>query len=529
MADINLNNRLKAIINNLTPGKWLALLSLTGGVIAIFIVMLLWASKPDYRPLYTGLAIEDSSEIMDRLKEEKIPCEIKSNGTSIFVPADKIYETRLKLASLGLPKGGLVGFELFDDTKLGMTEFLQNVNYQRALQGELSRTINSFEEVNNSRVHIVMASKSLFMEKSEPATASVVLNLRHGRWLNKDQIQGIVHLVSSSVSGLSPENVVILDNNGKIFAGYNDPSTMGKATSDQLEFRENIDHSIEKRLKTMLDSVLGKNKSIVRVSCLINFKKNEMKEERYYPDNKVIRSEQVASENSKEGATSPTGIPGVRSNVMSQATESAGTKTNIQKQDKTVNYEIGKIVSHIVEPVGTIQKVSVAVVLDGIYKAVKGKKELQYFPRSPEEMDKLKKLVKNAVGFDSKRGDEVQVENIPFAMDKNAADLIPNTETGWMSKLSKFKPILKYMVAGIFFLFIFLYVIKPLVKWTTSVSIGELELLRQLPKTVNEIENEYRQTAGGTYGVPIQNRVSNMIAKNSETSVELMKGWLQER
>ena len=191
-------------------------------------------------PLYGNLAPEDAAEIVAKLKENQIPYQLTMDGTGVHIPYDKIYETRLELASQGLPRGTGIGFEVFDDTKLGMTEFVQNVNYQRALQGELSRTINTLMEVESSRVHIVMPARSLFIEEEEPATASVILKLRRGKYLSKDQIQGIVHLISSSVSRLDPEDVTVIDNNGKMLAGFKEKSTVSQVTRPAVISREMV-------------------------------------------------------------------------------------------------------------------------------------------------------------------------------------------------------------------------------------------------------------------------------------------------
>ena len=199
----NILTNLNALVKQLTPGKMITLFGLAAGTIAGFVFLIIWTGRADYQILYANLAQEDAGAIVAKLKEKQIEYQIASNGRSILIPGSRLYETRMELASEGLPRGSGVGFEIFDNTKLGMTEFVQNVNYQRALQGELARTINQFSEVESSRVHIVMVTESLFMEKEKPATASVVVKLRPGRWLGKDQVQGIVHLVSSSVSSRS--------------------------------------------------------------------------------------------------------------------------------------------------------------------------------------------------------------------------------------------------------------------------------------------------------------------------------------
>ncbi|MGD8523238.1 MAG: flagellar basal-body MS-ring/collar protein FliF, partial [Desulfobacterales bacterium] len=198
-------SQLKMVLQNLSSGKRNTLIIVSVGTIVGFLFLIIWMGKADFQPLYTHLDPEDAGIILSKLKERKIPYRIAGNGERILIPQEHIYETRMDLASEGLPQGGHVGFEVFDNTKLGMTEFAQNVNYQRALQGELARTINRFSEVQSSRVHIVMPEKSLFIEEEEPATASVVLKLRSGKWLSQNQVNGIIHLVSSSVPRLLPE------------------------------------------------------------------------------------------------------------------------------------------------------------------------------------------------------------------------------------------------------------------------------------------------------------------------------------
>lgn len=519
--------QLKTIFINLPPLKKIILLSLVGITIIGFIIILFRTGDQDFQVLYSNLAPEDAGAILANLKDQKIPYQISSNGNSILIPGKQLYETRMELASRGFPQGRGVGFEIFDNTKLGMSEFAQNVNYQRALQGELSRTINQFAEVESSRIHIVMASKSLFVEDEEPATASVVLNLHPGRWLTKNQVQGVVHLLSSSISGLNPENVTIVDNHGKMLAGFKDNSTIGKISSDQLVLQEKVERNLENRIKTMLDTALGPGKAIVRLSCILDFKRQEKTEERYYPDNKVVRSEQISSETSNESKTMPAGVPGVRSNLSTNLT---GTKTDnkqvFKKQDQTVNYEIGKVTSHTVEPIGKIKKISVAVIVDGTYKYIEGKdgeQELKYFPRTPEEIEKLGNIVKRAVNFDAERGDDVEVANIAFENDKLQEVEEGKIEKKWFSS-KEYAPLIKYAFWAIFMLLALIFVIRPLLRWLTSSSIPDMEILKQLPKTVGEIEME--QAGGMQKMLPFRDRVADLIKDDGSASLEVVRDWI---
>jgi flagellar M-ring protein FliF len=522
-------HQLKLAIKGLSTGKLITMAILIGGTIAGLSYMLTWSEKDDLQPLYSNLAPEDAAEIVMKLKEKQIPYQLTMDGTSVRIPSTKVYETRLEFASEGLPRGNGIGFEVFDDTKLGMTEFVQNVNYQRALQGELSRTINTLAEVENSRVHIVMPSRSLFIEEDEPATASVILKLRRGKFLSKEQIQGIVHLLSSSVSRLDPEDITIVDNSGKMLAGFKEKSTVSQITSNQLAFQEKKERLLENRVKTMLESVLGLDKAIVRVSCLLNFTQKETTEELYLPENTVIRSEQ-SSNSVTNGPDGPAGVPGLQANVApnNTGTSMANGASNNQSQQFTKNYEVGKLVNRQILPVGSIQRLSVAVIVDGTYQQPEETAEtnqMQYVPRSAEEMGKLTNIVKSAVDYDASRGDKIEVVNIPFEaeMETDTAELPPSNN--WLEILKEHQSLIKYAATAMFFLLSYLTIIKPLARWLTSTPIEEIQMLEQLPQTLKELERRYTESdKENSY----TKQLESMINENNTGSAKLMKTWLQE-
>ncbi len=523
--------QLKLIFKGISTGKLIAMMIIVGGAAAGLAFLVIWSGKAEYSTLYSNLAPEDAAEIVSTLKGNKIPYQLSIDGKTVRVPFDSIHEIRLDLASKGLPKGGSIGFEVFDDTKLGMTEFVQNVNYQRALQGELTRTINGLHEVESSRVHIVMSSRSLFIEEEEPATASVILKLRAGRWLSKDQIQGIVHLVSSSVSGLEPDNVTILDSSGKMLAGFKDGNEISRVTSDQLAFQEKKERTLENRIKTMLESVLGRDKAIVRVSCLLDFVQQEKTEELYLPNNRVIRSEQSLNELSSEPSTASGGVPGLKSNVTGNQTKSARQAGNkqFQKKDKTTNYEIGKTTSRKILPVGSIKRLSVAVVVDGTYtkaeEAEAGEAQLQYVARTAEEMTKIENIVKSAVDFDKKRGDNIEVVNIPFATDTEASMTDQAPKNQWLDMLKEYQMFIKYGIAGLFILLTFMTILRPLARWLTSTPLEEIEMFQNLPQAIKELENQYSQERGS---LDYTKRAAQMLANNTDDSRQLAKQWVKE-
>ena len=286
----------------------------------------------------------------------------------------------------------------------------------------------------------------------------------------------------------------------------------------------------------MLEGALGDSKAIVRVSCSLDFKKLEKTEELYYPDNKVVRSEQVLSTFTDEPDAVPMGVPGVLPNnalVNAKAgkirlgNKTASGNQKFQKQDKTVNYEIGKVTSHTVEPVGKINRISVAVILDGIYKYVevkKGKQELKYFSRSDKEMIKFENIVKRAMNYDVERGDKVEVVNIPFEISKSKGSEDEMIKQGWFSNVKDYFPSTKNMFLGVFLFLSFAYIIRPLVKWLTSSSIDNMAMLNQLPKTIGEIEREY---GGNMKSLPYRDKALQIISGDSNSSVQMMQEWMK--
>ncbi|MGD9057643.1 MAG: flagellar basal-body MS-ring/collar protein FliF [Desulfobacterales bacterium] len=523
-------SQLQNLFKSISLTKRIVLLTIAVGSVAGFVFLMNWAAKPEFHPLYSHLDANDAGVIIGRLKDEKIPYRLSANGSTILIPQELIYETRMNLASEGLPQGGSTGFELFDNTKLGMTEFAQNVNYQRALQGELVRTINGFEEVESSRVHIVLPEKSLFIKDEESASASVVLKLKHGKFLSQQQVQGIVHLVSSSVSRLMPENVTVVDNSGRMLTGRNDPAGLSALSSDQLDHQLKVERKLETRVLSMLEKALGANRAIVRVSCALNFKQHEMTEERFFPENQVVRSEQTYNETAKESDPIPEGIPGIQSNLpetsaaLNKTTEEEDT--TFAKQDRTVNYEIGKLTSRTLEPVGGIDRISVAVMVDGTYQSTvteDGETQTSYVPRTPAELTQIENLVKRAVNFDAQRGDQVEVVNIPF---ESSQMVQPETDSAilrWLDHIKPYKPYFKYAFLSLFLCLTFLFIVKPLIKWLTGSAADDAGILQQLPKTVGELENEADPKL-----LAFKDQISQLITQDSEASLGVMRDWLKE-
>ncbi|MFI5304724.1 MAG: flagellar basal-body MS-ring/collar protein FliF [Nitrospiria bacterium] len=501
------------------------------------VVVWLWAQKPEMEVLYSNLTSEDAGAIVAKLKEAHIPYTFSADGSAVLVPSDKVHELRIQMATQGIPQGGVIGFEIFDRTTIGTTEFVQKINYRRALEGELDRTIGQLSEVSRARVHLAVPEKTLFTERQEQPRASVVVSLRSGRNLSEGQIQGIVHLVSSSVESLAPQAVTVVDNHGRILSKNSDDSSKFQMSASQLDYQHSLEKKIEENIQSLLEKVVGPNKAIVRVSGLLDFRQVEKTEEKYDPDGQVVRSEQKTDEKQSGSSTAPgtSGVPGVLSNTPAKApaTPNEGAKSNnsTQKQNDVTNYEISKTVSRIFEPSGAIKRLSVAVMVDGAYEITKGDKgenSRKYIPRSEDEMKKLEELVKKAMGYSDERKDQVEVVNIPF--EANAE--VPVEESApkeTENKFAQYSPYIRYVLGGVVSLIVFFLVIRPVLKGLASPSQSEFPAVQMNTGQMAAVGEAYQQQQQGLPGLPTREQVTQMAKQNPQLVAQVVKGWLREK
>lgn len=499
-------------------------------IAAVAVVMLLGilgvaylSKKPEFHPLFTNLTPGDVSSITQNLTENGIPYKLAQDGSAIMVPSDRVHEVRLQLATEGLPTGGVVGFEIFDKSTFGMTEFVQKLNFKRALEGELSRTISQFGEIKSSRVHIAIPEKKLFTKEQAQTTASVVLKMASGRSLNKNQVMGIVHLVASSVENLKPENVTIVDGAGSILYGGEAYDEVARLSATQLDYRTNVERQLERRVTSMLENVVGPGKVVTRVSAEINFRRVERTEKKFDPDSQVARSEHRA-ESKSSGAQSPYGVPGAASNIPGG--EGAGVTTGkpatSSKSDETINYEINEVVSHTVEPVGVLKKLSIAVMVDGKYEAKEGGAR-EYTPRTEEEIQRLTDVVRTAAGVDPERGDKVTVMSAPFDTSRYMAE-IQEVETG--AQMQLYADVIKFVGMGALAIALFIFVIRPILGWITASS-AEIDTLRGFPETVRQMEARLGVTPEEE--VDYRARVVQLMQENPKAAAEMIREWLRSR
>lgn len=459
-------SNVKNFINNTPKSKIYLYLFLFTAVIGGSILFFSFIQRETYQTLFSGLSTEDASSVVGRLKEMKVPYKLGMGGTAVYVPKEKVYDTRLMLASSNaLPGGSGIGFELFDRTNYGMTEFMQNVNYKRAIQGELSRTINQMPEVKASRVHLAIPEKSLFTDRAQEVTASVFLKLRPGRSLSKEQISGIVQLVSGSIEGLKPERVNVIDSSGAILYQHGASGSPLAISNQQFEFQRTVEQRIEGSIQSMLDKFLGSGKSIVRATVDLNLRKVEQVEEEYLPDKKVITGERKSKEKSVNKSPKASGVTGVASNVpgpqRNVRPEGADKLNEAEKEEAQISYEVSKNVRKIVEPFGDIKRLSLAIVVDGRYEKIKSgkKEELKYSPRPQKEVNDIKSLVARAVGYDEARGDRIEVLNMPFELEGigEEKELLDRAEKKEMIVSAS-----QYGFYAVIGLVAFLFVVRPL-------------------------------------------------------------------
>ncbi len=454
----------------------------TGVLLLGFIGFIIWLNSTEYRTLYSKLQPEDANRIVSILQTEKIPYKLENDGTTIAVPADKVYDLRIKIAGEGGLVGTGIGFEIFDEVKVGVTDFVQKINYQRALQGELSRTISEFPNVESARVHLVVPRQSLFIEEQQSPSASVVLKLKDlGRAMEPKEVQSIVNMLIMSVEGLDKTRVSITDNSGKSLYFPEEDSIAGM-TMTQREHRIKVEQSLERRISELLTPVLGPGKAIAKVNAELDFSQRTIRRESYDPDKTVIRSEMRSEETQRGLANLEGGSPDT--NFRGDGMNGATSTQEGNRENRTTNYEINKEEENIVAQMGTVNRMTVAVIIDGVY--TKDANDVwQFAPRPQEEIDRIRTLVAQAVGFDRARGDTIEVSCMPFGdselpVEPNVAQIVAE----YADRLGR--PLLNALLVFLFLMLVVRPVVLALLK--PKVEAGEiLEGLEGLPSAEEQL------------------------------------------
>ena len=527
------------------------------GLVAVLAAILMNMGRQPKELLYANLDLKEASEVSQALDQAGIPYEARGDGSSIYVPRDKVGTSRLMVAGKGLvTSGSVVGYEIFDQgSALGQTDFVQQLNRQRGLEGELARTIRSLKGVTYARVHLVLPKRQLFEEEAASPSASVTIGVG-GRRPTADQVQAIQNLVAGAVDGLKAEGVTVIDQDGRTLSAGNDGSAMGRLADDR---RNEVEQQMAARIKEMVEGVVGPGKARVEVTADIDMSRVTEQQETFDPDGQVVRSEQTSEENSEEaagdnanavtaGANIPGGAPGDGMIPLN--------KNTARGAQSTTNYEISKTVRTEVTEPGAIRKISVSVAVDGATAPGAGGKPGAYTPRTPEEMAKLDELVKGAVGFDQARGDQVKVVNVRFARDPASQE---GTEAagGLLSGFDK-NDIMRFAelgVAGLIGILLLFFGLRPVLK-SLSQPPGQagLPMLAggggtmqsgggaipvqltvdpvtgeplALPSPEIEQRIDIARIEGQVKASSVK-RVSEFVDKHPEESVSILRSWLHE-
>ncbi|MEX9215188.1 flagellar basal-body MS-ring/collar protein FliF [Providencia rettgeri] len=418
-----------SIVERIKADPKIPLMIAAAAAVSIIVALLLWLRSPDYRVLLSNLSAKDGGDIVGQLTQMNVPYQIADNGSAILVPADKVHELRLKLAQSGLPKGGNTGFELLDKEQFGISQFSEQINYQRALEGELSRTIESLSPVQSARVHLAIPKPTLFVREQKLPTASVTVGLLPGRMLDEGQISAIVHMVSSSVTGLTASNVIIVDQAGRLLTN-NDNSQLS-VNSAQIKMTKEMESHLKQRIEDILSPLVGRANIHAQVTAQMDFSKVEQTSEEYKPnqtpDSAAIRSRQNSqSMQNNNGGTG--GVPGALSNQPVSApnapietnkdnkdgTQTANNRNSVSnsQSDETTNYEVDRKISHTQRQIGVVDRLSVAVIVN--YHSQDGENGPEMKPLPPEMLQQIEALTREAMGFSTARGDSLNITNSLF-------------------------------------------------------------------------------------------------------------------
>ncbi len=472
---------------SLGPTKRLAFVASFFIIMAAIGSVMFMASGKDYAVLLTNVPTDQITNIISKLNSKNIPYQLKEGGKTITVPQEFLHATQMQLmAEIGTEGMGTIGLELFEKQDFGVNSYTQRVNYQRALQGEIMRAINTLNAVKSSKIILALPKKSAIMEESTPATASIVVALHPGKQLTPDQVRGIRFLVANAVEGMDADRVTVLDESGKMLSQKSD-SSLG-ATSEILQLKQQVERDLEDRIDSILTKVVGQGKIVTKVDATINSKVITSVEESVDAEKSATRSITTNEESLDGSRTNPTGVPGSRSNIPGAEDNSGqvGFRQGVRKDTKTINYEVPKTIRNIKEAAGNVEKVSVAVLIDGVMTTTTGadgQPKSEWAPRTVEEIAKYEALVKNAIGYNQSRGDSVKIESIQFQPEDFAESekLLTNLE-----KKKLIQSLFKWGLLGFALMLFFFMVVRPFMQWITDSFTDSVE--EMLPKTLEELE-----------------------------------------
>lgn len=553
-------NSFQQMLRQLGPAR-LAIMGLVAiGLVAFFMFMSARLSNTEMSLLFGDLAVEDASAISQRLEGQNVPFEIRGNGTQIFVPADNVARLRMSLAADGLPNGGSVGYELFDQSDaIGTTNFVQRINLVRALEGELARTISALNQVQTARVHLVLPRRELFTRDRQDPSASVVLKLR-GSSIRSGQVLAIQNLVASAVPGLTPDNISVVDHTGRLHAAGDGADNDGFSASNGEEARQRYEARLARSIEKLLESTIGIGGVRAEVSAEIDFDRVTTTDETYDPDGQVVRSTQTVEQQDATSEANSDQSVSVTNNLPNGASQDASGEnrntTSTRRAEETVNFEISRKVTTLVRETGQVNRVTVAVLVDGVYDD-----EGNYAPRSEAELANYEALVKSAIGFNEARGDRINIVNQQFVAP--VIDDAPIEPAGLLGfGKSDLLRMAEMLVLGIVSILVILLVVRPLLTRALDAAatstataeaaamlpsgaapaqiaapIGDLESLEaggEMPMATAIEDDEEEDSeidiaqVDGKVKKSSLSQINQIVDKHPDETISIMRGWMYQ-
>jgi len=535
--------QLRDFFKSLTPVKRISIIASGGVVLAAIFSIAVMATKKDYVVLLKDVSPEQATTVLNVLENKKIPYQMMDSGRTIMVPNSFLPSTQMMIMSEVGSEKLSQGLELFDKQNFGTTTYEQRIKYQRALQGELMRAINTIDSVARSKVILALPEKKVFMDEGGIPTASVIVDLYPGKMLSEEQVRGITYLISNSVENMKPEGVSVVDSRGKVLSKKSDSSLADSA--ELMDARRKIENYFQERIESILSKVVGEGNVIARVSADLNNRQISKVEETVDPDKTAVRSSQTDQESVEGARSNPTGVAGARANLPGAGDGGNVTfNQDVKKEQKIVQYEVPKTVTNVVESAGAVNRLSIAVLVDGVVQNVteNGKAVKKWQPRSAQDIARLDSIVRNAIGFDEKRGDSVKIESFQFAKeDFTMADQISSEI--YRQKMIRF--ILSWVLAALGLALVYLFVIRPFTGWVTDSFQESIEDM--LPKTIEELEELQAvdsRLPGMNSVVPVlespidpekaeseilKDRILNLIQDDGEKAAGAFSLWLVRR
>ncbi len=481
----HLIQQFRQFYKNLTPVKRLSIIAAsTIAVVGVAVIIAMMAGTND-AVLFENISGEQLPQVVDQLHKRGVPFKISDNGTKILISKDLLHSTQMAIMTEMSGSKIQIGLELFDKQDFGTTSYAQKINYQRALQGELMRSINTLSAVKQSKVILAMPAKKTFLEEGGETSASVVLELHPGKSLSQEQVRGITYLVSSAVENLEPEKVTVVDARGKVLSKTN--GSDGAMSAELQDMKTKMQENLEARIEEVLGKVVGAGKVMAKVDASLNAKNSVTTEEELNADGTALKSQQTEEELLDGARTNPTGIPGTRSNLPgAEDTGQTGFRQNVRKELKTSNFDVPKIIRNTKEGMGGLMRLSVAVLVDGVTKSVTDKDGVtteQWTARDPAEMKKIEQIIRGTMGFNEKRGDSINIENIAFQKeDFSEAEKLLTT----LERKKLLHSLMKWMILSLSLGLFFFVVVRPFMRWITDSFQDSVEDM--LPKTIEELE-----------------------------------------